>query len=152
MTVPNEDDGAASAQRTSGARHWGGFLVSGGAAFAVDAGVLALLTRGLGFNPYGARVVAIAAAMVVGWLLHRRLTFAVTMRPSVREFLHYAALQWASVATNYAIYAGLIALLPRLDPLIALFLASVVAMAVSYLGMRFGVFKSGTRRSDRAPS
>ena len=128
--------------RTRGARHWGGFLVSGGIAFAVDAGVLALLTRGLGVDSYSARVVAIACAMVAGWLLHRRLTFAVPAPPSLTELLRYAALQWASVATNYGFYAALLALLPRLDPLLALFAASVVAMAVSYAGMRFGVFRA----------
>ncbi len=128
--------------RTSGARHWGGFLVSGGIAFAVDAGVLALLTRGLGINAYAARIVAIACAMVAGWLLHRRLTFAVAAPASRSEFLRYAALQWTSVATNYAIYAALLALQPSLDPLLALFAASLVAMAVSYVGMRFGVFRA----------
>lgn len=133
---------SSAAPRTAGARHWGGFLASGGLAFAVDAGVLALLTRGLSLDPYSARVVAIASAIVVGWLAHRRLTFAMPTPPSLGEFLHYAALQWTSIAVNFALYAGLIALLPRLDPLAALVLASVVAMVVSYLGMRFGVFRS----------
>lgn len=134
--------------RTSGARHWGGFLVSGGLAFATDAGMLALLTRGFGIGPFVARALAIACAMVVGWLGHRRLTFDVPARPSWREFAHYAALQWTSVASNYGLYALLLALWPRLEPLPAMFVSSLVAMAVSYLGMRFGVFRSAEIHPD----
>lgn len=148
MSEAGEEPVSASrAPRTSGARHWGGFLASGGLAFAADAGVLAVLTRLAGLDPYSARILAIAAAMVVGWLAHRRLTFDVATRPSVREFLHYAALQWTSVALNFVLYSGILytgilAGLPRLGPLLALFIASVAAMIVSYFGMRFGVFRA----------
>jgi putative flippase GtrA len=78
--------------------------------------------------------------MVVGWLAHRRLTFSVARAPSLKEFLSYAALQWVSVGTNYGLYAGMLLLRPATEPLVAMVAASLVAMIVSYLGMRFGVF------------
>ena len=64
-------------------RHGLGFLASGAAAFIVDAAVLALLTSVGGVHPIAARLVAISLAMVTGWLMHRRLTFAVRVPPNV---------------------------------------------------------------------
>ena len=58
-------------------RHGLAFLVSGGTAFVVDALVLKLLTSVLGLHPIAARLVAIALAMVAGWLMHRTFTFRV---------------------------------------------------------------------------
>lgn len=128
-------------------RHWAGFVVSGGIAFLVDASVLALLTRGFGLNPFLARFVAIWCAMVVAWQSHRRLTFSIGHGSSFKEFVSYAAVAWTSAATNYAIYSALLLVGRRMghavEPLLALVVASAFSMIVSYLGMRFGVFRSG---------
>lgn len=123
------------------ARHLGGFATSGAIAFTVDATVLTVLTRGLGVDPFAARLVAISIAMVAGWLSHRRLTFDVKVPASFGEFLSYAAVAWTSAALNYAVYAMVLLLRPGTDPLAALVAASLVAMTFSYLGMRFGVFR-----------
>lgn len=120
--------------------HWLGFVASGGMAFVTDATLLALLTRFLGLDPYTARLLAIAGAMVVGWRAHRRLTFAISQAGTLKEFLSYAALQWVAVAVNYAIYSCILLLRQGTEPLIAMVSASLIAMVVSYLGMRFGVF------------
>lgn len=125
-------------------RHWIGFVFSGGLAFLVDALVLALLNRGLGINPFLARFVAIWCAMIVAWQSHRRLTFAVRHGSSLKEFASYAAVAWVSAAVNYAIYSAVLLLRPATDPLVALVVASAAAMVVSYLGMRFGVFRRPT--------
>jgi putative flippase GtrA len=79
--------------------------------------------------------------MVVGWLAHRRLTFAVDKPPSVPVFAAYAGLAWTSAALNYAVYAAILLARPATAPVAAVFVASVVAMAASYLGMRFAVFR-----------
>jgi putative flippase GtrA len=132
--------------KTALARHLGGFATSGAIAFTVDATVLALLTKGFGVDPLLARLAAIAVAMVAGWQAHRKLTFAVKAPSSIREFMSYAAVAWASAAINYMVYAAVLLLRPGTEPLAALVVASLVAMAVSYLGMRFGVFgKPGSR-------
>ncbi len=123
------------------ARHVGGFVTSGAIAFTVDATILTVLTRGLGFDPFIARLAAISVAMVAGWLSHRRLTFDVKTPASLGEFLSYAAVAWTSAALNYAVYAAILVLRPVTDPLVALVAASLAAMTFSYLGMRFGVFR-----------
>ncbi len=129
----------------STARHGAGFVISGGLAFLSDAAVLSALVHLAGIDPFTARFFAIGAAMVVGWLCHRRLTFAVKSRPSAREFMKYAAVAWSAAALNYAIYAVILLALPSTPPLVSLFFASLLAMAASYVGMRYGVFRDQSR-------
>ncbi len=125
-----------------GARHWGGFLVSGLLAFAVDAVVLETGVRLFDLNPLLARLLAIALAMVAGWLAHRRLTFAVTAPPSLQEFLRYVAAGWGAAAVNYLVFAGLLVAVPALPRLGCLVAASGISMVFSYLAMRYAVFRS----------
>jgi putative flippase GtrA len=122
-------------------RHWLAFLASGGTAFAVDAVVLELLTTVLGINPFAARLVAISLAMVAGWLMHRTFTFAVPGPPSLAEFIRYASVAWTASALNYGVFVAILLVLPGTQPLAALIVSSVVAMAFAYLGMRFGAFR-----------
>jgi putative flippase GtrA len=122
-------------------RHWGGFLVSGGTAAAVDAAITLALVHLAKLDPFSARLAAILVAMVVAWLMHRRLTFAVTTAPSFREFLRFAAVAWSANALNYAVYAGILLAWPGTPPLVAIVIATGIAAVFSYLGFRFGVFR-----------
>ena len=121
-------------------KHGLGFLFSGRLAFFVDAAVLTVLT-GLGLHPIAVRVFAISLAMVVGWLAHRRFTFRLPTRPSLQEFLRYAAVQWTVAAINYGLFVAIILLWPSIAPLYALFASSLVAMVFAYFGMRFAAFR-----------
>ena len=129
-------------------RHGAGFLISGTAAFMTDAAVLQLLTAGFGIAPIAARLVAVSLAMVTGWLMHRRLTFAVSSPPSLTEFLRYAGVAWAAAAFNYGVFVAIILLRPGTLPFVALVVSSLIAIAFSYLGMRFGVFRRARDPSD----
>jgi len=136
-----QDAAGRSLRRHGLIRHGGGFFVSGLIAFSVDAAVLWLLTHQAGIDPLLARVFAIALAMVAGWLSHRRLTFNMSVPPSLGEFMRYAAVAWSAAALNYAVYAAILMARPGTAPLSALVGATVVAMGFSYLGMRLGVFR-----------
>jgi putative flippase GtrA len=117
-----------------------GFLVSGSLAFLVDVVVTKMLSGFAGL-PWGiSRIVAIGVAMVVAWLCHRRLTFAVAAPISVAEFVKYAGVGWMAAALNYAIFLIFIWLLPDWDKALAIGTASLTAMVFTYLGLRFGVF------------
>lgn len=122
-------------------RHGLGFLVSGGLAFITDALVLEVLTGSLGLDPIIARLGSISVAMVVGWLSHRRLTFAMSTAPSLSEFVRYAAVAWFSAGVNYASFAAILLIWPETLPFAALVIASLTAMVVSYIGMRYGAFR-----------
>jgi putative flippase GtrA len=122
------------------ARHWGGFLLTGGSAFLVDAGLTWLLIR-LGLDPFSGRAIAIVAAMVFAWLMHRRVTFNVAAPPTPGEFVRFAAVAGSANALNYAIYALILLTRPETLPLVALVVSTAIAACVSYLGFRFGVFR-----------
>ncbi|HJU31816.1 MAG TPA: GtrA family protein [Hyphomicrobiaceae bacterium] len=117
------------------------FLISGGTAFAIDALALKLLTAWVGMHPIAARVLAIAVAMIAGWLMHRTFTFRTGLAPTVAEFLRYIGVAWSSAAVNYAVFVAILLTRPSTEPLIALVLSSAVAMVFAYLGMRLAAFR-----------
>jgi putative flippase GtrA len=121
-------------------RHTAGFIASGVIALIVDLGITLVLVRALGVSPFLARPPAIGIAIVVAWLCHRRLTFAVKTPPTLAEFVKYAAVASSASVINYAIYAAVLVALPALAPEAALVAASVGSLGISYVGMRFGVF------------
>ena len=122
-------------------RHWGGFIVTGGSAFLVDAGVTTGLIHFVGLDPFSARLAGIAVAMVFAWLMHRSLTFAVATAPTIGEFLRFSAVASGANALNYGVYALILILWRATPPLLALIVSTGIASAVSYAGFRFGVFR-----------
>jgi putative flippase GtrA len=122
-------------------QHGLAFLLSGCLAFTVDATILKTLTALAGMHPIAARLIAISIAMVVGWLAHRRFTFRLTTPPSLAEFLRYAAVQWTVAAINYGIFVAIVLAWPTIEPLLGVFLSSLIAMVFAYLGMRFAAFR-----------
>ena len=122
-------------------RHWGAFLLSGATAFLVDAVVTLGLIEFVGIDRLVARFAAILVAMVVAWLLHRRLTFRVSSSPTVREFLRFAAIAWSANAINFLVYLGILRVWPATLTIVALVIATIIAAVFSYVGFRFGVFR-----------
>jgi putative flippase GtrA len=122
-------------------RHGLAFLLSGGLAFTADAITLKTLTVLFGLNPLLARLFAISLAMLVGWLAHRSLTFALRVPPSLAEFLRYAVVGWSVAAVNYGLFVLILLLWPAAEPLIALVGSSLFATLFAYLGMRYGAFR-----------
>jgi putative flippase GtrA len=144
MIPANPPDAPAAQPPHSLTRHGAGFLASGLIALAADTGITSLLTRWAGLSAFAARPIAIAMAMVVAWACHRRLTFAMTVPPTLMEFARYAAVGWSAAAVNYSVYALVLIVAPSTPPEVALVMSSLVSMVVSYVGMKFGVF---TRRA-----
>jgi putative flippase GtrA len=122
-------------------RHWGGFFLSGSVAFLVDAGILSLLVDFAKLDPFSARIIAIFCALVVSWLMHRRITFNVRAAPTFSEFLRFAAVSWSAAALNYALYSAILLMRLTTLPLLALVLSSLTAAILSYIGFRLGVFR-----------
>ncbi|MEZ5856352.1 MAG: GtrA family protein [Hyphomicrobiaceae bacterium] len=139
MTSDPRPPSSRSGRSTS--RHLGGFLASGILALTVDATVLLVGVRVFDLSPFVARLLAISVAMIAAWLAHRRLTFALTVRPSLNEFLRYAAAAWTTAGINYLVFAGVLLTYPSVTPMAALVIASIVATIFSYLSMRYGVFR-----------
>ncbi len=117
------------------------FAVVGGIGFVVDAGLTEALVA-LGVSPLAARVAAIAAAILTTYLLNRSLTFRSDRRgaAAVGEGGRYVAVALAVAAANYAIYAAIVLAVPGVRPLLAVAVASGIAMVLSYLGYSRLVF------------
>jgi len=122
-------------------RHYGGFIAAGLSALTVDAFLLWLLNERFGLSPFVARLFSISAAMLVSWVINRRITFAVTAPATFSEFASFAAVSWVAQAVNYAVFALILLIQPGTWPVTAVVGASLVAMFISYAGFRFGVFR-----------
>jgi putative flippase GtrA len=116
------------------------FAVVGGAGFLVDAGVLALLLHVSPLGPFSARIVAIAAAMLVTFWLNRTFTFGRSDRSLAVEGTRYGGVGISAALLNYAVYAVILLVFPAVWPVLAVAVASVAAMVWSFLGYSRFVF------------
>jgi len=121
-------------------RRHAAFVLTGGVGFLVDAGILALLTAGLGLNPFLSRIVSIALAMATTWIMNRTITFGPSDRPVHREAARYGGVAVATAGLNYLVYSALLLAAPGLWPLAAVAVSSIAAMAASWLGYSRLVF------------
>ena len=116
------------------------FLVAGATGFVVDMGVLWLLLTLKLLDPFSARVLAIAAAMLCTYTINRTFTFGASPRNVAIEGARYGGVGLASALLNYAVYSGFLIALPEMSPYLALILGSVSATVFSYLGYSRFVF------------
>ena len=116
------------------------FAVVGDAGFLVDAGMLALLLHVSPLGPFSARIVAIAAAMLVTFWLNRTFTFGRSDRSLAVEGTRYGGVGISAALLNYAVYAVILLVFPAVWPVLAVAVASVVAMVWSFLGYSRFVF------------
>lgn len=124
-------------------RHYGGFLVAGGSAFLTDVAVFQALVAIAGLGLLVARFLSISTAMVVSFLINRRLTFRMPGPPRLAEFLRFVAVAWLSSGFNFVIFAAVMFARPQTAPTIAIVIATAISMITSYLGMRLAVFHKG---------
>lgn len=116
------------------------FVLAGGAGFVADAAALWLLMHATPLGPLSARVLSIAFALCVTWQINRNLTFTPSSRGMAQEGARYGGVGIATSVVNYLVYCAALLALPGLPPLIALALASLVAMTLSFLGYSRLVF------------
>lgn len=132
--TPGEKD----ALRRERWRQIGGFAISGGLAFVVDAGVLSLGVSVLGWPAELARVPSFLAAVVTTWLLNRRYTFRTARPPGIGEFLAYLSAMAAGLAVNYAVFVAVLRWsdLAAGMPVLALVPATLAGMVVNFVTAR----------------
>ncbi|AZO20728.1 GtrA family protein [Mesorhizobium sp. M1E.F.Ca.ET.045.02.1.1] len=116
------------------------FVLAGGIGFVADAAALWLLLSVTPLGPLIARVLSIGFALCVTWQINRHLTFSPSSRGMAREGARYGGVGIATSIVNYLVYCAALFALPGLPPLAALVIASLVAMALSFLGYSRLVF------------
>lgn len=117
------------------------FVVAGTIGFLADAGMLAFLLHVSPLGPFAARVVAIGFAMSVTWAFNRAITFGRSRHSVLLEGARYGSVGLLSAAVNYLIYAAVLLIMPSVHPLAAVVVASLGAMALSWLGYSRFVFQ-----------
>lgn len=110
--------------------------------FLVDAGLLQTITTYSTISPILARLPSFLSAATVTWLLNGRFTFGA---PAIswKSWAKYISVNGFGFALNYLIYTALI-LFADAHPLIAVAVASIIALAVNYFATSRFVF--GRRR------
>ena len=116
------------------------FAVVGGIGFIADAAMLALLLAATPLGPFLARLASVGFALCVTWLCNRTVTFGASARGMVVEGARYGSVGVTTSIVNYLVYCGLLLAIPDIPVLVALALASLAAMALSYLGYSRLVF------------
>ncbi|TGQ30609.1 MULTISPECIES: GtrA family protein [unclassified Mesorhizobium] len=116
------------------------FIFAGGVGFVADAVVLWLLLAITPLGPFAARTISIGFALSVTWLINRHLTFSPSSRGIAQEGVRYGGVGIATSIVNYLVYCAILLALPTMPPLAALAVASLVAMALSFLGYSRLVF------------
>lgn len=110
------------------------FAIVGGTGFLVDAGLLTILHYRMGLDPFTARIISIAFAVLTTWRLNRAITFGASPSSQASEGVRYASVAIAVACLNYAVYCLLLALWRDMPPVLATVAATLVAMTFSYLG------------------
>ncbi|UVK55832.1 GtrA family protein [Mesorhizobium sp. AR02] len=116
------------------------FVFAGGIGFVTDAAALWLLLAVTPLGPFVARVLSIGFALCVTWQINRHLTFSPSRRGMAQEGARYGGVGIATSVVNYLVYSAILLALPAAPPLAALAVASLVAMALSFLGYSRLVF------------
>jgi putative flippase GtrA len=116
------------------------FVFAGGIGFAADAAVLWLLLAITPLGPFVARMLSIGFALCVTWQINRHLTFSPSRRGVAEEGARYGGVGIATSIVNYLVYSAILLALPAAPPLAALAIASLAAMALSFLGYSRLVF------------
>ena len=121
------------------------FCVAGAIGFVVDAGLVQVLVRGFGFDPYASRVVSFLCAMTATWLFNRRWTFQPRHGEGLlHEWARYGLAMLGGFAVNYGIYALMVWQWPlvREWPVLGVAAGSIAGLAVNYTSSRFWVFRT----------
>ena len=79
-------------------------------------------------------------ALSITWSINRHLTFSPSGRGIAQEGARYGGVGIATSIVNYLVYCAILFALPAMPPLAALAIASLVAMALSFLGYSRLVF------------
>lgn len=123
------------------------FCVVGGIAFIVDAGVLELLLA-LGIGPaFFARILSIAVAMQVAYVLNLTYTFRQPESHSMRTWGRFIASNIVGAIINYLTFLGVLYLLfsaaGMLERIIAIVVGTCAGLVFNYWANKRLVFTGG---------
>ena len=119
------------------------FALVGGIAFTVDVGVLYFVKADIGI--YWGRAVSFFCAVIVTWLLNRKLTFKRRMsgRSLFSEFTRYLTVMMGGGTVNYLLYATLVTTMEKVaaQPVWGVAAGSGAGMMFNFIFVKYFIFK-----------
>lgn len=119
------------------------FFFVGLAGFAVDFGLLTVLSSSLG--PYYARIASFISAVIFTWTLNRSITFRAARRasPPLQELLRYFIAMLMGGAINISLYSALISVIGKEAHhlLLAIAIGSLAGMLANFWASKKLVFR-----------
>ena len=127
------------------------FALVGTIGFLVDAGILLALIQIVGFNKVSARLCSFLVAVTVTWILNRRITFRSKATNKWHEWCRYVSANAIGGLINLGVYFMLVLSHHSVlrDPLIAVAISSIVAMAFNFSVSKWWVFRRSRRSANR---
>ncbi len=120
------------------------FCAVGAIGFVVDAGVLHILTRQFGLDPYSGRFISFLLAATVTWQLNRHYTFSAAGESRLcRQWGRYVAANAMGGGLNYLTYSAGVMLFDIVQQhlLLGVAVGSAIGLLVNYTASRHLVFK-----------
>jgi putative flippase GtrA len=117
----------------------------GAIGFAIDGGVMQLMTTVTGTSPLIARAISFPLALSATWALNRSWSFPTGReRAPLSQYRRYLAVQIAGFIINYALFATLVQSggIWQQQPLLALVIGGLVSMMTTYALSRALVFSA----------
>jgi putative flippase GtrA len=119
------------------------YVLVGSTGFVIDAGVLGLLHYHAGWEVMPSRLTSFAIAVTATWVLNRLVTFPNSRSQRLlAEWFRYTVVNVIGGGLNLAVFAGLIHWTRGMvaEPMIAIVISSLVALAFTYTANRSLVF------------
>ncbi|MCB1774736.1 MAG: GtrA family protein [Gammaproteobacteria bacterium] len=125
------------------------YVLVGSIGFIIDAGLLAVLHYGVGWEVMASRFCSFAVAVTATWLLNRVITFADSRSHRLlAEWFRYTVVNVLGGGLNLAVFAGVMHLANSniAQPMTAIVFSSLVALAFTYSANRWLVFAATEER------
>lgn len=121
------------------------FSIIGVIGFIVDASVLTLCYSTIKLNVYLSRFFSFSLAVLVTWLLNRKITFCVAEgrgQSKKAEYINYNLVQACGALMNLTIFSLLVSVNDLLleYPVVPLAIAAVIAMIFNFLALKRWVY------------
>ena len=118
-----------------------GFLIAGISGFLLEYAIIYYFVLNFEVNAIAPRFLSFPLAVLLTWYINRRLTFNKQTPPNLPEFIRFIKSTALAQAANFLSYSIILINVPYISALIALLIASIISINVSFFLYLKYVFK-----------
>ena len=118
-----------------------GFLAAGISGFILEYVIISYFVLNFEVNAIAPRFLSFPLAVILTWYMNRRFSFDKQTPPNLAELNRFVRSTALAQATNFLSYSLLLIFMPFLSALVALLIASVISINVSFFLYLKYVFK-----------